>query len=148
MLIVLTKTKNIMMKKNEFQVQFDGVRLVQAIATQGRADLLYLQFVTKYRVMHSTDCVHFVTYRTSNGADMVRNIYCFLTDFQMNAFAISLSIKFLDKYIDLHSLYLRYFLCSRYYNNVICYSGIIYYVLLFLLFYKMYGSFTWVHVIV
>ena len=58
-------------EKNVFQVQFDGVRLVQAIATQGRADVLYLQFVTKYRVMHSTDCVHFVTYRTSNGADMV-----------------------------------------------------------------------------
>ena len=61
-------------------MQFEGIRLVQAVATQGRAEGDFgQQYVTKYRVMHSTDCVHFVTYRTSNGLDMVSEIYTFIS---------------------------------------------------------------------
>jgi len=62
-------------KTNILQVQFDGVRLVQAVATQGRSHYSVTQYVTKYRIMHSTDCVHFVTYRTRDGVDMVWDLH-------------------------------------------------------------------------
>ena len=51
------------------QVDFERVRLVSAVATQGRQQnpLINAQWVTEYRVLYSIDCVTFIPYKSADG---------------------------------------------------------------------------------
>ena len=55
------------------QVDFESVRLIQAVATQSRSyDRFNLfQWVTQYRFLYSIDCVTFIPYTTADGTDKV-----------------------------------------------------------------------------
>ena len=54
------------------KVDFETIRYLTAIATQGRSDKA-AQYVTAYRLMYSTNCVDFTTYNETSGADKVYN---------------------------------------------------------------------------
>jgi len=55
------------------QVDFKSLRLVQAVATQGRFyDRFQLsQWVKQYRFLYSLDCVTFIAYKNADGTDKV-----------------------------------------------------------------------------
>ncbi|XP_045208433.1 uncharacterized protein LOC123560270 isoform X2 [Mercenaria mercenaria] len=57
------------------QVQLNAPSIVRGVATQGRHvnpnDLCCYQYVKKYRVMYSLDCVNFDTVKDKTGSDMI-----------------------------------------------------------------------------
>jgi len=52
------------------KVDFETIRYVTAIATQGRSDRA-AQYVTAYRLLYSVNCVDFTVYNEISGVDKV-----------------------------------------------------------------------------
>ena len=52
------------------KVEFETIRYVTAIATQGRSDKA-AQYVTAYRLLYSVNCVDFTVYNETSGVDKV-----------------------------------------------------------------------------
>jgi len=85
------------------QVEFGNVRVVSAVATQGRKPGSWPtpQYVTAYRVLYSTDCVDFVAYTEAGGADKVqRNTVkaAVLQNILKQSFVTNIS-KYIFKYV-------------------------------------------------
>ena len=55
------------------KVDFETIRYVTAIATQGRSDHA-AQYVKAYRLLYSANCLDFTVYTEACGTDKVHNI--------------------------------------------------------------------------
>jgi len=59
------------------QVDFETIRYVTAIATQGRSDKV-AQYVTAYRLLYSVNCVDYTVYNETSGVDKVHKFIIYI----------------------------------------------------------------------
>ena len=71
------------------QVDFGSLRLLKAVATQGRSYDRFgdegLQWVTEYRLLYSIDCVTFTPYKNADESDKV---FTYLQNRQMHCYQL------------------------------------------------------------